>query len=141
MNTIDFFQDENGDWRFRVKGGNGEIVAASESYASESNARRGADHLFQIIQKEAKPAETAEERVELTEEEANERVDDLLAASWCYLSAARDGNGFDYRQYPMAWPWEKEKWAPGTKGENIKKAIRLAKRAHALYNERTATDE
>lgn len=134
MNAVEFFEDEGGGWRFRVKGGNGEIVAASESYVSEDNARRGADTLYRLLQPEAMAA-SVEERVELTEEERHQRVDHLLAAAWCYLSAARDGNGFDYRQYPMAWPWAKERWNPGTKEENMKKSIRFAKKALALYNE------
>jgi uncharacterized protein YegP (UPF0339 family) len=46
---IEFYQDEQGGHRFRVKGKNGEIVAGSEPYASESNARRGVDDLRRIL--------------------------------------------------------------------------------------------
>lgn len=38
---VDIYEDEAGEWRFRVKGGNGEIVAASEGYVSAENAARG----------------------------------------------------------------------------------------------------
>jgi uncharacterized protein YegP (UPF0339 family) len=146
-NSIEIFQDETGDWRFRVKGGNGEIVAASEGYVSESNARRGAENLSLIMMPEtkaAKPepeeeldAEIATVDAEMTDEERAERIDDLMDAAWCYLSVARHGVGFDLRMYPMAWPWEKEKWDPGTKAENIAKASRFLNIARRLYNERT----
>lgn len=46
---IEFYQDEQGGWRFRVKGRNGEIVAGSEPYASEANAKRGVDDLRAIL--------------------------------------------------------------------------------------------
>jgi uncharacterized protein YegP (UPF0339 family) len=47
--AVEFYQDEQGGHRFRVKGGNGEIVAGSEPYASESNARRGVADLREIL--------------------------------------------------------------------------------------------
>lgn len=46
---VEYYQDEQGGWRFRVKGGNGEIVAGSEPYASEANARRGLADLRRIL--------------------------------------------------------------------------------------------
>lgn len=49
MGKVEFYQDDKGGHRFRVKGGNGEIVAASEPYASESNARRGLQDLRRIL--------------------------------------------------------------------------------------------
>lgn len=47
--SVEFYQDDSGGHRFRVKGGNGEIVAGSEPYASESNARRGLADLRRIL--------------------------------------------------------------------------------------------
>lgn len=46
---IEIFQDAEGGWRFRVKGNNGEIVAASESYTRRSDAVRGSNALRNII--------------------------------------------------------------------------------------------
>lgn len=46
---VEFYQDDAGGHRFRVKGGNGEVVAGSEPYASESNARRGLEDLRRIL--------------------------------------------------------------------------------------------
>jgi uncharacterized protein YegP (UPF0339 family) len=46
---IEFYQDTDGAWRFRVKGRNGEIVAGSEPYASKANAVRGVDDLRRIL--------------------------------------------------------------------------------------------
>ncbi len=39
---IDYFEDEAGEWRFRVVGGNGEIVAQGEGYTRKADAVRGA---------------------------------------------------------------------------------------------------
>lgn len=38
---IEVFQDAKGEWRFRVKGRNGEIVATSEGYTRKDDAKRG----------------------------------------------------------------------------------------------------
>lgn len=46
---IEYFTDAAGEHRFRVKGRNGEIVATSEGYGSERDARRGADALREIL--------------------------------------------------------------------------------------------
>jgi uncharacterized protein YegP (UPF0339 family) len=37
------FRDTAGMWRWRLRASNGEIVAQSEAYYSESNARSGAE--------------------------------------------------------------------------------------------------
>ena len=44
MNTPNFeiFQDEAGQWRWRLKAANGEIVAQSEAYTRKEDAQRGA---------------------------------------------------------------------------------------------------
>ena len=46
---IEIYRDEAGQWRFRIKGLNGEIVAASEGYATKANARRGVEDLRGIM--------------------------------------------------------------------------------------------
>ena len=46
---IEIFNDNAGEWRFRVKGKNGEIVATSEGYTRERDAHRGAETLIAII--------------------------------------------------------------------------------------------
>ena len=43
---VELYQDSAGQWRFRAKARNGEVVAPSEAYANASNARRGARRLF-----------------------------------------------------------------------------------------------
>lgn len=45
----EIFKDANGEWRFRVKGRNGEIVATSEGYTSEGHAERGLAGLRRIL--------------------------------------------------------------------------------------------
>jgi uncharacterized protein YegP (UPF0339 family) len=40
--TIEIYRDERGNFRFRVKARNGEIVLVSEAYVSKWNAKRGA---------------------------------------------------------------------------------------------------
>lgn len=49
MDHIEHFEDTRGQYRFRVKGDNGEIVAQSEGYASRSNAIRGAGTLRRLL--------------------------------------------------------------------------------------------
>lgn len=34
------YRDSRGDWRWRLKAGNGEIIATGEGYASRFNVRR-----------------------------------------------------------------------------------------------------
>lgn len=46
---IEIFQDEAGEWRFRIKGRNGEIMATSEGYAREADALRGYSDLSRFI--------------------------------------------------------------------------------------------
>jgi uncharacterized protein YegP (UPF0339 family) len=38
---FEVYESKNG-WRWRQRGGNGEIMASSQAYASKSNAKRGA---------------------------------------------------------------------------------------------------
>lgn len=51
---IEVFEDKAGEWRFRVKGLNGEIVATSEGYTSPNDANRGVYALRRIMA-EAQP--------------------------------------------------------------------------------------
>lgn len=45
----EIYQDENGEWRFRVKGKNGEIVATGEGYTTPTDAERGLATLRRIL--------------------------------------------------------------------------------------------
>ena len=45
----EIFPDEEGGFRFRVKGKNGEIVATSESYTTRGDAERGLATLRRIL--------------------------------------------------------------------------------------------
>jgi len=46
---VEVFEDEKGDFRFRVKGGNGEIIVTSEGYTRKHDATRGFATLIDII--------------------------------------------------------------------------------------------
>lgn len=46
---VEVYQDAAGEWRFRVKGGNGEIVAVSEGYTRKDDAKRGYFALRAIV--------------------------------------------------------------------------------------------
>lgn len=46
---VELFEDSKGEWRFRIKGGNHEIVATSEGYVDKSGAKRGYETLFNIM--------------------------------------------------------------------------------------------
>lgn len=45
----EIYQDEKGEWRFRVKGKNGEIVATGEGYSRPADAERGLATLRRIL--------------------------------------------------------------------------------------------
>jgi uncharacterized protein len=38
---FELYQDKSGHYRFRLKAGNGEIIAASEAYSSKAAAKNG----------------------------------------------------------------------------------------------------
>lgn len=40
---FELYQDKGGDWRFRLKAGNGEVVATGQGYASKAGALNGID--------------------------------------------------------------------------------------------------
>jgi uncharacterized protein YegP (UPF0339 family) len=40
---FELYQDKGGDYRFRLKAGNGEVVATGQGYASKSGALNGID--------------------------------------------------------------------------------------------------
>jgi uncharacterized protein YegP (UPF0339 family) len=40
---FELYQDKGGDWRFRLKAGNGEVIATGQGYASKSGALNGID--------------------------------------------------------------------------------------------------
>lgn len=46
---IELYEDKDGQWRYRIKGGNGEIMNTSEPYDSKSNARRGYIQLRELL--------------------------------------------------------------------------------------------
>lgn len=46
---IEIYQDQAGEWRFRVKGKNGEIVAQGEGYTTKHDAMRGYETLVRIV--------------------------------------------------------------------------------------------
>jgi uncharacterized protein YegP (UPF0339 family) len=41
--SFEIYQDKAGEFGFRLKAGNGEIVAAGESYPTEAGAKKGCD--------------------------------------------------------------------------------------------------
>jgi uncharacterized protein YegP (UPF0339 family) len=49
MKNIEIFQSNGGQWYFRVKGDNGEILAQSEGYIRKSDALQGLKAMERII--------------------------------------------------------------------------------------------
>jgi uncharacterized protein YegP (UPF0339 family) len=47
--VIEVYPDEGGEWRYRVKGNNGQIVAVSEGYGDRYQAERGVHDLVSIV--------------------------------------------------------------------------------------------
>ena len=52
---FEIFRDKAGQFRYRVKGSNGEIVATSEAYTRRRDAERGFDDLRRLIAGMSKP--------------------------------------------------------------------------------------
>jgi uncharacterized protein YegP (UPF0339 family) len=50
--TFEIFRDNKGEYRFRLKGRNGEIVATGESYPTKAHVKRG----IQAVQRAAADA-------------------------------------------------------------------------------------
>ncbi|OZB85519.1 MAG: DUF1508 domain-containing protein [Microbacterium sp. 14-71-5] len=53
---FELYEDKSGKWRFRLKAGNGEIIASGQSYSSKSGALNG----IESIRRNAADAEVVE---------------------------------------------------------------------------------
>ncbi|MEJ1090651.1 YegP family protein [Microbacterium istanbulense] len=53
---FELYEDKGGDWRFRLKAGNGEVIATGQGYASKSGALNGIDS----VRRNAADAEVVE---------------------------------------------------------------------------------
>ncbi|MGB3374157.1 MAG: YegP family protein [Microbacterium sp.] len=53
---FELYEDKSGGWRFRLKAGNGEIIATGQGYASKSGAVNGIDS----VRRNAADAEVVE---------------------------------------------------------------------------------
>lgn len=140
MDNFEVFEDVAGEWRWRVKGNNGKIVTSSEGYATKFNAERGVEDLRAIVASGLKAdeviGETAEGRREVDGGLARTpttKVQEYIAAAYCYISAAHRGNVYDMRMVPMDWPWKPENWKPGTKLENMEKAEAILRETIEIY--------
>jgi len=54
--TFELYTDKAGEYRFRLKAGNGEVIAISEGYSSKSGALNGIDS----VRRNAADAEVVE---------------------------------------------------------------------------------
>jgi len=54
--VFEVYEDKAGKFRFRLKAGNGQVVAASEAYESKSNAIKGCE----AVQRAAEDAKIVE---------------------------------------------------------------------------------
>ena len=54
--TFELYQDKGGDYRFRLKAGNGEVIATGQGYSSKAAARKGVE----AVQKAAEGASVVE---------------------------------------------------------------------------------
>lgn len=58
---VDFYKDMSGDWRWRLTGQNGEIVAQGEGHATQADAHRAFTTMVSVAN------ETLEERNDKTD--------------------------------------------------------------------------
>ena len=49
----EIFRDDAGEWRYRIKGRNGEIMATSEGYTRPQDAERGLADLRRVLNETA----------------------------------------------------------------------------------------
>ena len=54
--TFELYTDKSGEYRFRLKSGNGEVIAISEGYSSKSGALNG----IESVRRNAADAEVVE---------------------------------------------------------------------------------
>lgn len=54
--TFELYTDKSGEYRFRLKSGNGEIIALSEGYSSKAGALNG----IESVRRNAADAEVVE---------------------------------------------------------------------------------
>ncbi|PRB62040.1 MULTISPECIES: YegP family protein [unclassified Microbacterium] len=54
--TFELYTDKSGEYRFRLKAGNGEVIATGEGYSSKSGALNGID----AVRRNAADAEVVE---------------------------------------------------------------------------------
>ena len=52
--TFEIYEDKGGEYRFRLKAGNGETVLASEGYKSKSSAQNGVESVMKNATDEAR---------------------------------------------------------------------------------------
>ena len=53
---FELYEDKSGEFRFRLKAGNGEVIAISEGYSSKASAKNG----IESVKKNAPIAEIVE---------------------------------------------------------------------------------
>lgn len=53
---FELYEDKAGDWRFRLKAGNGEVIATGQGYASKAGAQNG----IESVRRNAADAEVVE---------------------------------------------------------------------------------
>ncbi|HET8767738.1 YegP family protein [Phycicoccus sp. M110.8] len=53
---FELYQDKSGNWRFRLKAGNGQVIAVGEAYESKAAAQNG----IESVQKNAPGASVVE---------------------------------------------------------------------------------
>lgn len=54
--SVDFYKDDSGQWRWRVKSANGEIIStSSEAYADKRDAEHGFDLTVSADERTARP--------------------------------------------------------------------------------------
>jgi uncharacterized protein YegP (UPF0339 family) len=56
MGKFEIYQDKSGEFRFRLKAGNGETIAVSEGYTTKSSCKKG----IESVKKNAPIAEIME---------------------------------------------------------------------------------
>lgn len=46
---VEYFEDKAGEWRYCIKGGNGEKMVTSEGYTRKADAKRGLKDLLNAV--------------------------------------------------------------------------------------------
>ncbi len=94
MGKFELYKDKSGEWRFRLKAGNGEIIADSESYKTEVNCLNGVASLKKNVS-ETSAFEQFQDKADKWRFNIKAKNGEIIAKSEAYESKAMCEHGIE----------------------------------------------